>query len=109
MSGIPDYNADKAASKGTLAVRVGKKGAAVLAIAFTILAAITAISFHLFNIIPGAYDYMIYAVLPHAVFLVWLIIRYLKNPSPSSRIDYLMIASLTYLIWFALIPLIKLR
>jgi 1,4-dihydroxy-2-naphthoate octaprenyltransferase len=109
MSGIPDYNADKAASKGTLAVRVGKKGAAVLAIAFTILAAITAISFHLFNIIPGAYDYMIYAVLPHAVFLVWLIIRYLKSPSPSSRIDYLMIASLTYLIWFALIPLIKLR
>jgi 1,4-dihydroxy-2-naphthoate octaprenyltransferase len=108
LSGIPDYHADKAVSKRTLAVRLGKKGAAVLAIGFTILAAIAAVTFHLFNILPGAYGNMIYAVVPHAAFLFWLLTRYIKNSSPSSRIDYLMIASLTYLIWFALIPLIKL-
>jgi len=108
MSGIPDYNADKAASKKTLAVRFGKKGAAILAISFTILAALAAVVFKLFNIIPEAYGNMIYAVVPHAILLITLIYRYIKNPSPSSRIDWLMVASLTYLMWFGLVPLIKL-
>lgn len=108
MSGIPDYDADKAASKKTLAVRSGKKGAALSAIFFTILAALTAVTFKLFNIVPGAYGNMIYAVVPHAAFLIVFIYHYIKNPSPSSRIDSLMIASLTYLIWFGLIPLIQL-
>ncbi len=108
MSGIPDYDADKAASKETLAVRFGKKGAAALAIGFTLLTAITVIIFKLYNIIPKATGNLIYAVIPHATFLIILIYKYIKNPSPSFRIDTLMIASLTYLIWLGLIPLINL-
>jgi 1,4-dihydroxy-2-naphthoate octaprenyltransferase len=108
MAGIPDYEADKAASKKTLAVRFGKKGAAVLAIACTILAATTAVSFKLNNVIPGAYGNIIFMVIPHAIVLVILISRYLKAASPPSRIDSLMIASLTYLIWFGVVPLLKL-
>lgn len=108
MSGIPDYNADKAASKKTLAVRFGKKGAAALAISFTVLAAITIIILKLFNILPEAFGNLMYPVIAHAALLTTLIYRYIKNPSPSSRIDTLMIASLTYLIWFGLIPLINL-
>jgi 1,4-dihydroxy-2-naphthoate octaprenyltransferase len=108
MSGIPDYDADKAASKETLAVRFGKKGAAALAIGFTLLTAITVIIFKLYNIIPKATGNLIYAVIPHATFLIILIYKYIKNPSPSFRIDTLMIASLTYLIWLELIPLINL-
>lgn len=108
MSGIPDYDADKAASKNTLAVKFGKKGAAALALSFTLLAAITVIFFKLFNIIPKANNYLLYAVIPHATLLTILIYKYIKNPSPSSRIDTLMVASLTYLIWLGLIPLINL-
>ena len=108
MSGIPDYDADKAASKETLAVRFGKKGAAAIAIGSTLLAAITVIIFKLYNIIPTATGNLVYAVIPHAALLIILIYRYIKNPSPSFRIDSLMIASLTYLIWLGLIPLINL-
>ncbi len=108
MSGIPDYDADKAVSKKTLAVRFGKKGAAIIAIGFTILAAIAAVIFKWYNIVPGAYGNMIYIVVPHAILLIMLIYRYIKNPTPSHRIDSLMVASLTYLIWFGIIPLIKL-
>lgn len=108
LSGIPDYDADKAVFKKTLAVRLGKKGAAALAICFTLLAAIAALAFKSLNIIQGAFGSLIYAVIPHGVFLSMLIYRYIKNPSPPSRIDSLMIASLTYLIWFGIIPLIKL-
>jgi putative NADPH-quinone reductase/1,4-dihydroxy-2-naphthoate octaprenyltransferase len=108
MSGIPDYDADKAASKETLAVKFGKKGAAALAIGFTLLTAITVIIFKLYNIIPKATGNLVYAVIPHAALLITLVYKYIKNPSPSFRIDSLMIASLTYLIWLGLIPLINL-
>jgi 4-hydroxybenzoate polyprenyltransferase len=108
MSGIPDYDADKAASKETLAVRFGKKGAAALAIGFTMLTAITVIIFKLYNIIPTVTGNLVYTVIPHAALLIVLVYRYLTSPSPSFRIDSLMIASLTYLIWLGLIPLINL-
>ncbi len=108
LSGIPDYEADKAVSKKTLAVRFGKKGAAVFAIIFTLLALIIVVIFKLLNILPATFGNLIYAIIPHAALLTLFIFRYIKNPSPSSRIDTLMIASLTYFIWFGIIPLIKL-
>ncbi|MBA2760859.1 MAG: UbiA family prenyltransferase, partial [Segetibacter sp.] len=73
MSGIPDYDADKAASKETLAVKFGKKGAAALAIGFTLLTAITVIIFKLYNIIPKATGNLVYAVIPHAALLITLV------------------------------------
>ena len=108
LSGIPDYAADKEVAKKTLAVRFGIKTAASLAIFFSTISAITAITFKELNVVHGAFGNLIYAVIPHAVLLIVLISRYLKTVSPKPRIDTIMIASLTYLIWFALIPLIKL-
>ena len=109
LSGVPDYEADKAVAKKTLAVRFGKKGAARLAIGFTWMAAITVIVFTLFRVAPPTFAYLVFAVIPHALFLTNRLNRYLKDPDPTPRIDSLMIASLTYLIWFALIPLINLK
>jgi len=109
LSGVPDYEADKAVVKKTLAVRFGKKGAARLALVFTWLAAIIVIGFTLFLVASPAFAYLVFAVVPHALFLTNRLNHYLKNPNPTPRIDSLMIASLTYLIWFALIPLINLK
>lgn len=109
LSGIPDYSADRAASKRTLAVRFGKRGAALLAILFTVLSAATIISFAIFNILPEAFKGLLFGVLPHAVLLIFFLFRYINNPDPPARIDSLMIVSLTYLMWFAVIPLINLR
>lgn len=108
MSGIPDYEADKAVSKNTIAVKLGRKGAAMVAMCFTIVAAVAGVAWKQLNIVPGAFGNAIYAVIPHAAILIALLYRYIKRPSPSSRIDVLMIASLTYLLWFGIIPLFKL-
>jgi len=108
LSGIPDLDADKAASKRTLAVRLGKKGAVRLAVLFSLLSAVSTIVFALLSILPGTFNGILYGVIPHAAFLIILLLRYIKDENPPVRIDSLMIASLTYLLWFALIPLINL-
>jgi 1,4-dihydroxy-2-naphthoate polyprenyltransferase len=108
LSGIPDFEADRATSKKTLAVRLGQKGAAKLAILFTLLSAATTIIFALLNILPDTFKNILYGVIPHAVFLITLLARYISQTNPAARIDSLMVAALTYLMWFAVIPLINL-
>lgn len=108
MAGIPDYEADKAVYKNTIAVKLGKRRAASLAICFTVIAAVAGIVWQQLNVVPGAFGNSIYFVIPHAAILIFLLYRYKKHPSPSSRIDVLMVASLTYVLWFGIIPLLKL-
>ena len=108
LSGIPDYNADRAARKKTLAVRFGKKGAAWLAMFFTLGAAAAVTAFQLVGILPEAFRFILIPVIPHAIYLCWRLFRYIKNPTPPARIDGLMVLSLTYIFWFGIIPLINL-
>lgn len=108
LAGIPDHEADKAVGKITLAVRFGKKNAARLAMVFTGLSALTVVLFAHFNSYPEVFKGILYFVVPHAIWLTILLNRYIENQLPSKRIDSLIIAALTYLIWFGLIPLINL-
>lgn len=109
LAGIPDYEADQAAQKRTLAVRWSRKRAAVLALAFTWLAAGLILAFRLWHVLPEAFGNLVWAVIPHAGLLTLLIWRYLGRVAAPSRIDGLLLASLTYLIWFALIPFLNLK
>ena len=108
LAGIPDFEADKAACKKTLALRCGKKGAALLALVFTWLAAIVVLAFLLFAILPEVFGGLAWVVIPHAGLLQVLIWRYLQKAPVPARIDLLLIAALTYIIWFALIPFLNL-
>lgn len=108
LAGVPDHAADKAAGKHTIPVLWGKKNAVVLAIVFTALAAIAGAGWHFFQVIPGVYGHAIYGVIPHAFIQILLLTKYYREPSPPPRIDNLMIVSLCYVIWFALIPLLRL-
>ncbi len=109
LAGIPDLPADKEAGKKTISVRSGKKMAASLALFFTIIAAAIVISFKALNVLPNAYGYAIYLVVPHAFLLCYLLSKYINNPNPSPRIDTLLVAALTYLVWFGLVPLTSLN
>ena len=109
LSGIPDHDADKEASKKTLAVKLGKKGAAKLALSFTVLSIATLLVFEILDTLPYAFEGVIYGVLLHALLLGVLLWRYIINKNPPARIDGLMVASLTYLMWFAIVPLLHLR
>ncbi len=108
LSGSPDYEADKAAGKRTLAVRFGKRGAARLALIFTWVAAVIVIVLTVTDPVPPTFHYLAFPVIIHAAYLCYRLYRYLQHPNPKSRIDSLMVVALTYLIWFALIPVINL-
>jgi len=108
LSGIPDLAADAAAGKRTLAVRLGQRGALWLAIAFTVLAAAAALLWDGRGLADPAYAGIAYVVVPHALWLCWLLYRRLESRAPPGRIDGLMAAALSYVLWFGLIPVLRL-
>jgi len=108
LAGIPDYEADKAANKKTIAVNFGKKRAARLSIVLTIASTILVLWWHVFNIVPGAFGNAVYFIILHAAILIMLLSKYIKHPSPPAHINLLLFTSLTYIIWFGIIPLLKL-
>jgi 1,4-dihydroxy-2-naphthoate polyprenyltransferase len=108
LSGIPDLEADAAAGKRTLAVRLGQRGALMVALVFTLLAAAVATIWHAAGIANGAFAGIAWVALPHAAWLAWLLHRRMNSVSSPGRIDGLMAASLAYVLWFGLIPLFRL-
>lgn len=108
MAGMPDYFADKAAGKGTLAVRFGKSKATALAIVFVLLATSSAIFLKLSGYLDEAYGNSIYLTIIHAVLLVKMLYTFMRKKDKPDRIDAIMSVSLMYIMWYALIPFIKL-
>ncbi len=108
LSGIPDLEADAIAGKRTLAVRLGQRNALWLAIAFTALATTAAVLWDLSDLADGAYAGIAYLVVPHALWLVWLLYRRIRSATLPGRIDGLMVASLTFILWFGIVPVLRL-
>lgn len=108
LSGIPDHEADRNAGKRTLSVRFGKNTAARIAISCCIFALLT--SFYLFfsNLVPGAYNLMLIFPVIHAIWLISALLKYIGLEQKPERINKLMILSLTFLMWYALIPFFNL-
>jgi 1,4-dihydroxy-2-naphthoate polyprenyltransferase len=108
LSGIPDMAADAAAGKRTLAVRLGQLGALRLAMLSTLLAAGTAATWHATGMAGGAFTGITWVVLPHAAWLAWRLRQRMQALPLPGRIDGLMSISLSYVLWFGLIPLFRL-
>jgi 1,4-dihydroxy-2-naphthoate octaprenyltransferase len=104
LSGIPDYDADKTAGKRSLTVRFGKNKAAWAAIICTVMALISSFYLYFNNLVPGAYNYILLLAVFHGLWLVNELFKFIKLPSKPAQINKLMVISLTYLMWFALIP-----
>lgn len=108
MSGIPDADADREAGKRTLAVRLGLAPATLLALGLTLAAALAVILLKELAILQDALQGMLIWVLPHALLLAILLYRDRQNRRTAGRINVLMVAALSYIVWFALIPFINL-
>ncbi|MFC0676698.1 NAD(P)H-dependent oxidoreductase [Lysobacter korlensis] len=108
LAGIPDLESDASAGKRTLAVRLGHKNALRLALVFVLLAAAAALVWEVLGLGGGAYDGIVWPVLPHAALLTWLLGRRIRGKHVPGRIDGLIVATLGYVIWFGLIPLLRL-
>lgn len=107
LSGIPDCQADRAAGKRTIAVRFGHRCAVAISIAATVLATAIAIAWQALNVVP-IYGPLIYLNAVHALVLIGLIRKRLANQHGPCRIDDLMIVSLSFTIWFGVLPLVGL-
>ena len=108
LSGIPDLEADAAVGKRTLAVRLGQRGALRVALGFTLLAPGAAAIGQMAGMAKGAYAGIAWVALPHAAWLAWLLHRRMGSALSPGRIDALMAVSLSYVLWFGLIPLFRL-
>lgn len=108
LSGIPDLEADASTGKRTLAVRFGFRNALLIALFFVLLSAATAWAWDVRELGAGAYNGIAWLVVPHAAFLSWLLYQHIRTDKASGRIDGLMFASLGYVSWFGLVPLLNL-
>ena len=108
LSAIPDLDADRAAGKRTLAVRLGARGALWIALATTLAAAASAVPLAHADALRPAYANLLVFVLPHALLLAVLIGRQLARGVHCTRIDGLMLAALSFVIWFGAVPLVNL-
>lgn len=106
LSGIPDYAADNAVGKGTLAVRLGPRPAIRIAQAATGAAALAA-AILLPDLIGGKTlaARIAVVIVPYAIVQIVVLERYLRRRCEPRRIDGLMVMSLTYIVWFVILPL----
>jgi 1,4-dihydroxy-2-naphthoate octaprenyltransferase len=104
LSGIPDHEADQLAGKRSLSVRFGKNNAAIGAIVCTVMALVSSLYLFYADLVPGAYNYILMLSVFHALWLILELLKYIMVAQKPQHINKLMVLSLTYLMWFALIP-----
>ncbi len=105
LSGVPDYDADRAVGKRTLAVRAGIRGAYGIAALCTVLAAGVALNLERLPALAPLLGGIGYGVLPHAALLLFLLASQARHEPRAERIDRLMVVALTYVLWFVAVPL----
>ena len=106
LAGIPDRLADREVSKKVITVLWGPRAAILLAVSFVCLASLSGLLLTHFRILPGSSGRMMWAAVPHGIVLLAALFKFLHSGDYDRRIDGLMILSLSYIIWFGLIPLI---
>jgi 1,4-dihydroxy-2-naphthoate polyprenyltransferase len=105
LAGVPDRDADRSIGKGTLAVRLGVSGALALAGSFAVLAAAAALILLWTSPVGGLLAGIEYLAPLHAMLLLILLARQAPHADDLARIDGLLVASLSYMLWFVMVPL----
>lgn len=109
LSGVPDRDADAAAGKRTLAVRWGNDRAGQTALAFTLVTALAALGLVAWEGVGNPYGALLPLALLHAGVLAVLLMTHLYATNPGSRweeLDRTMVWALSFMFWFAVLPLI---
>ena len=103
LSNAPDRDADAGVGKWTIAARFGQFGAIGFAMMATVAAAVCAIVWPHLDAVPDVYRLMPWLAVPHAAWLLWLLGQS-RRDAGLPRNMLLMIASLTFSLWFIVPP-----
>lgn len=106
LAGFPDLDADQLAGKRTLATRLGPRGTLLSAIVPALAAPLAVLMVKDVPALRGSLDGMLPGASLHALVLVALLWR--GRGKSKGRVDMLLVAALTYIMWFVLIPLLRL-
>ena len=106
LANIPDRKADAAVGKHTIAVRFGQQAAFTFAMIATATAAASALLWPFLDGLPQGYAVVPWFAVPHAAWLLSLLARSFGNKEVPAKMMTLMIASLTYVLWFILPPFV---
>ncbi len=107
LAGVPDVEADRRTGMHTAAVLLGALGVAALAAGFTALS----------SLLPGLLvqaglpylDGLAWVAPAHAALILFLLGRARPRLQGAQRIDGLLIASLSYILWFVVLPMLALQ
>ncbi len=105
LAGVPDRDADRAIGKGTIAVRLGVRGAYLLAGSLAVLASAAALILIQVAPVGGLLAGIEYLAPLHAMLLLILLSRQAPQAEDAARIDGLLVAALSYMLWFVVVPL----
>ena len=108
LSGVPDAEADRMAAKRTLVVRFSIRWAMLFAALITAAAALLSALFNWFDVASDVLSGLGILAVIHGSWLTWLIVRRRSEVAEACRIDRLMAASLAFITWFSIVPLVNL-
>ena len=108
ISGVPDFQADRAAKKRTIAVIFGPRMAIILSGICISVAALSWIALYYFEILKGWTGVLIFVVLLHTSVLLTVLFQLMRSGHFDRKINRAMVLTLSYLLWFGLIPLLSL-
>jgi len=108
LAALPDYGADRAAAKKTFAVIFGPRKATLAAMFCVLMATVSAGVLLLFKILPTSGVALMIVCIPHALILLKVMGKVIRQHLFDCRIDRVMQMALSYIIWFGFIPLLVL-
>lgn len=108
ISGVPDFQADRAAKKRTIAVIFGPRMAIILSGICISVATLSWIALYYFEILKGWSGVLIFVVLLHTSVLLTVLFQLMRSGHFDRKINRAMVLTLSYLLWFGLIPLLSL-
>lgn len=107
LAELPDLEADRKAGKLTLAVRLGPRTTALFALVVVLLTPLAVLLLAPLAVLQGTFSGLAAPSAVHAGILAGLIYRYWRRPIPG-RINGLLMLSLSYILWFSIVPLLHL-
>jgi len=107
LGGFPDNEADKKTGKKTITVILGQRKASIISIISISLSIISG-GFILFSSIVGFGGMIYLVVIIHGLILLYLLVTRVIGNVIENRVDKILQTSLSYIMWFTIIPLLYL-